>query len=471
MSSVLETFFYAFKANTDNVVSGVDKIEREVAHADTELKQFGNTILKTLGGLSIGLGVFEAFQSIKAHIAETADEMNRMVEASESLGMDVGELDAWSKSIEDAGGSAESFQGTLKGLAADLAMVQTKGTSRKMAFFEELGINYKAVKSTTELLPLLADQFSKLSEEEALGFGTKMGIDEKTIAVLRKGRAEVEMMIDRQEKLGVITKEDKEKIAAYDNAMDELGRVFQNIWRTITVMVVPALTEIGEAFTDMFLWLKDNEGTAKAFGITFAVVVGGVMLSAVYSFISGLTLMSVMGMIATAATVGSFLLIGAAIAAVGAALFFLIDDFIAWQEGGESVIGDMIGSWEDFESKLFEIFDSIGEYWDRVIENIVAGMEKVTGLWADMKGGASALWGDVTGVLNVGSDQVGAADASPFNGSPSSTNKTNNTTVEVGQVTVNTQATDAPAVAGSLGSELTNQLKEAVAGFDDGVDA
>jgi len=480
MSSVLETFFFAFKADTAPVIEGIDDVTDAVQKSQNEISGLGGAFGKVAGAVGGVYLLKQAFDFLKAGISESAEEMNRMVEASAVTGMAVGELDAWSKSVEDAGGSAEAFQGTLKGLAADMAMVQVKGKSRKMAFFEEIGINYKAVKDTSELLPLLADQFSKMSAEEALGMGSKMGIDEKTITLLRGGRAEIEMMLDRQKKLGVITEEDAAKVAEFDNAMDEMSRVFQNIWRMLTIKIIPVLTDVGEAFTDLFLWMKEHESTIVTFSKVFAFAVGVVMVGAIYSFMASMELATAVAIISWIAMAWPIFVLIAAIAAISAAIFLVIDDFKTWQEGGDSMIGRLIGSFADFEKKVKAVFQSVSDYWDRVIENItdgiekvVQGLEKAKGLWSDMKGGANALASDVGGALGIGSDAQAAASASPYNAAPQSGGNTQNrnTSVQVGSVTVNTQATDAAGVAGGLSDELSKQMQEAVAGHDDGVAA
>lgn len=76
--------------------------------------------------------------------------------------------------------------------------------------------------------------------------------------------------------------------------------------------------------------------------------------------------------------------------------------------------------------------------------------------------------------MSLGKEMLGRVGESPISSTSSSaisnsTNRTSNTTVDVGGVTVQTQATDTEGISKTIGNSLSTQMKQAVSHFDDGV--
>jgi hypothetical protein len=483
--SVIDTLFFVFKGDTSDAEHALDRTSLKANKAEGAI---GSLIKK--GAATLG-GVF-AFGLLSAKVSETADQMNRLSEASDRMGLDVGDLDAWSRGIEDAGGSAESFIGTLKGLNSNIQLIKVKGSSRGLPFFEELGFTKEGIaktKDVMELLPELADKLSKLDAQEAIGYGEKLGIDEATIGVLMQGRDATEAMIAAQKKLGVMTKEDKATVKEYDDAMDNLGRTFQQIWRVLALSVIPAIKTLADAMNKTFSTLKEHGEAVKAFGIICAVFIGGMAIAAVYQFIAAMSLMRAMA-ITTAIAEGLMMLplilmIGLAIA-LSAALALLYEDFKIWTEGGDSLLGDHLGKWKDFKGGVLAYIDEIKAGWESFRRffsdmgdntmNLIRGKGFDVG---DAKSGAVSLGSDIS---ENASDLMGnakraynEASGSGFNTSAptqaGAVQKTNSTSVQTGAVTINTQATNAEGVAGAFSGWLEKHLKDATAGTDDGVAA
>jgi len=92
------------------------------------------------------------------------------------------------------------------------------------------------------------------------------------------------------------------------------------------------------------------------------------------------------------AGLGAFLLLAAKIiaivAAIGFAIHLLVDDFKVWKSGGDSVIGALLGNFENFRDKVMTIFNFVKDFimsfwvavteggsenWDRFINLLVKG--------------------------------------------------------------------------------------------------
>lgn len=139
---------------------------------------------------------------------------------------------------------------------------------------------------------------------------------------------------------------------------------------------------------------------------------------------------------------------------------------------------------------LVAAFDLVRSAWDRTIGAIAGGVNSLAdrlSAWAgSIAGGgepandnqrqaASGLGalvgGNTTALMQQAQAASGAASGAAINGRVAgafgAVNNTSNVTV--GSVTVNTQATDARAVAGAVRGELERQLRGTAAQFDDGV--
>jgi len=85
---------------------------------------------------------------------------------------------------------------------------------------------------------------------------------------------------------------------------------------------------------------------------------------------------------------GAFLILAAkiiaVIAAISAAIYLLVDDFMVWKNGGDSVIGSLLGNFENFKTKVVSIFnfvkDFIMSFWAAVTEGGAENWDKFLNL-------------------------------------------------------------------------------------------
>lgn len=463
----ITTFFFDFKANYDSAVKGMEQTKKKASETGGAIGKVEDKLKSSARNIGAYIGSFMAVGYVGQQILQTADAMNSLAESSKAVGMGVSELDAWSQSIEDAGGSGESFRGSLKALASDLATFKVKGKSKKTDFFEELGIDQSKFNTVGDMLPELAESFSKLSDTEALGMGEKLGLDERTVAVLKQGREATMKMIEAQKKLGVMTDEDAKKIAEYDDAMDLLGKNIKNIWRSMTLAIVPAMKWLAEGFSSLAEVWRENGDAIKTGLLIFVGIMTAVFLPQLLALVSGLLATGAAWLVAF----WPIVLIVALVAMLSAALAIFWEDFNRWIEGGSSQLGTWLGSWQDMKANILGILADLQAAWDRFTGGIT---EKWEGLKKKFDAAKNfiGLGGDAELVASA-QTTFNAASGAPLNAAPVNGALTSNqsSTVQVGSVTVNTQATDAAGVAGALGSELSTQLKQANAGFDDGVAA
>jgi hypothetical protein len=274
-------------------------------------------------------------------------------------------------------------------------------------------------------------------------------------------------MIEAQKKLGVMTDEDAKKIAEYDDAMDLLGKNIKNIWRSMTLAIVPAMKWLAEGFSSLAEVWRENGDAIKTGLLIFVGIMTAVFLPQLLALVSGLLDTGAAWLVAF----WPIVLIVALVAMLSAALAIFWEDFNRWIEGGSSQLGTWLGSWQDMKANILGILADLQAAWDRFTGGIT---EKWEGLKKKFDAAKNfiGLGGDAELIASA-QTTFNAASGAPLNAAPVNGALTSNqsSTVQVGSVTVNTQATDAAGVAGALGSELSTQLKQANAGFDDGVAA
>lgn len=475
MASVLETFIFMFEADVDDVKKGTEKAKKTTDDLNTSLKKTDLTSQK-LGSSFSGLiaratGAFAAILSTGAIIAgirsaaHYADEIGKL---SEVLDINIGDVDAWTSAVKKSGGSAESFASSARSLNASMAEFAAKGTSRAAPFFEALGISLLdtqgKARKVVDVLPELADKFSKLSRSEALGIGQKIGLDQSTVLLLTKGKTAVDEIIKKQKELGVVTKKDAEIAEKFNDQIEDTSRSFKSLFTVVGSVVLPGFTSILKAVETVAVFMRENstliEGALIGIGTAIALyVLPPLAATAFAAFI----------------TAAPFLLIGAAVAALVAIFALLYEDITAFLNGADSLTG-----------KVLKKFPIIGE----VVKGIIGFFKQLISFvkeFIDLFGSFTKVFtklkdlftgdNELTQNIVAGKQAIELANSSPL--APQSTTSivsasralTRNTDIKTGDIIINTQATSAEGIASAIGTNLEDQMRSVLSVYDDGVAA
>lgn len=386
-------------------------------------------------------------------------------------------------------------------------------------------------KGAMQVLLDLAGASEKMNKATALGNIKKLGItDQGAVALIMSGRKEMQKYLDTQKELGVVTEEQRRIVAEYNDEMDLLGDTQKAIGNQITAFVLPVLTQLSKAYRWLAGWLSDNRTLVEGFFVGVAAVITAVYLPAVLSALAA-TVALLAPYIAIAAAV---LAVGAAFAlAYEDVMFFLNGQpsllgqlvekyesvaavvrgigiaFTAAKELWDTFVASVErGINQDFSGLLADI-EKIGAAFKVVWDGVLAGFNAIIGpIKAGIEGIVSAISGAFNwltrmgGMTNLGLgipasatgpnggptlDEVerirrtyqGGPEKLGMYGSPAgvtaaaggaNVTQTKSQQINVGGVTVNTQATDAEGVANGVTSALNNQLRQTTNSFDDGVD-
>lgn len=334
-----------FETNADKVKKGndetkksTDDLEESLGRTDRQAHVMGEHIVGTLkevaGAFAAAFAVDKIFEGIKAQA-----ELNAQLgETATRLGVNIEDLAAWGEGSKRNGGSVEEFAGTLDFLNKNLAAVDATGTSRVLPFFKKLKIQgtdaHGKIRPLFDLLGDLAGRFEHMSKQESAGYAEKLGIGPGTLLLLQSGRKGVEDTIKRMKELGVTTKEDAETAHAFNDQLDDLHQVLGHIYTAIGSAVLPSLMEFFHWIEKIATYLSSHATLVEGFFIGVAGVISYLYLPAMIE-----------AAVATFAALAPFLLIGAAIIAVGAAFALIYDDVMNFLKGNQSVIGELSKRW------------------------------------------------------------------------------------------------------------------------------
>ena len=467
--SLLTTFGILFETDAEKAKREIDDVDKSLSNTERTANDtadsfddlggsvdessdsfFGlsENLVSVAAGLVVVTGLFAGITSQ----ALATDEIGKF---SQVTGHAIEDVGAWGEAVKRSGGDASAFRGTLESLTDQLTDISLTGGGEASEIFARLGVDAVGaggkIKNAFEILPELADSFQNLSKTDSLAFGKKLGLDQGTILLLQQGRVAVEELVLKQKELGVATKEDAAIAAEFNDALADSQQTFANLFTSAGTTILPLLTSMMNGFESLIGWIKENETLVTGFFIAVAGVISAVYLPTILSAAA-----------ATLVALSPFILIGAAIAAVGAGFALLYEDVVAYIGGQESFIGDL--------AKKYQWF---GDIVNGVIEGIKSGF-----------GSLSELFDNTLSLLSFGDDEISAnldkvikitsaIDNNPLNGQTSasivnsqqSSSRVNNVTM--GATIVNTQATDAAGVADAVSGNLNNQVSMAIAQFDD----
>lgn len=485
---ILDTFFIAFEADTTKLTKGTDEASKKadgltdkLKLADVASSKLGSSLgnmLATAGGAMIAVFSVGAMTSGIAGAIDYADKLNDL---SNKLGVATDDLDAWGKAVKMSGGTAEGFEGSLSLISEDFAMIATKGTSRMLPFWKEMGIQLKdshgKMREVMDVLPELATKFEKMGKQESLGMGRKLGLDEGTIMLLQQGRREVEAQIKQQKDLGVVTKEQAAQAGEFNDMLDQMSMNFRGMFLNIGSSLIPAFKWVVSVFDNTTKFFKKHSdfitGLFIALGTAVMVFFVPPMITA---GIAALTAMA------------PFLLVGAAVAAVSLAFALLYDDIMNFISGNDSMIGNISKTWPIVGKIVYGLVDVIKFFLDFTTNGFGHMGNVIMGIWHTIvdtimegvntaKNAINAVSGFFGGgQLEVAHKIAGSARSTPLNSTNSaaisnSRNIAQTQSVNVGKVEVHTKATDAEGIARSVGGHLQGELKRATSAHDDGVKA
>lgn len=293
------------------------------APAQTVLGQLKTLFAPLAGGL--------AFGAMVSQFTSQADAIGKL---AGQLGLDVEMLQAWGGAAKRAGGSAQAFNATIRGLNSQINVLASTGQGRAKVIFEQLGIAVKdaggKTRDTFVVLSELAEKAEGMGKAEFAGLAQRLGIDQGTIMLLQSGRKSIDDLIARQRMLGNYTQEDAEIAAQFNDIMDDLAQIVQSVAAVIMRIVVPALSWLTDKIVNVISFFRQHQAFV---GAAIGIIAAAVTAKMIPAIIKLLPLLNAV-MIRIAAILVPLLPVIAAITALAIAA----DELWAFISGGESVL-------------------------------------------------------------------------------------------------------------------------------------
>ena len=324
---------------------GVDS--KGVEQGATNAVKRASSALKSAIGTFIApvMGALLSGQFIK----NTYQEVINLDHLSTSLGVNVERLQMWQGAAKDAGSSAEAVGSMWMRMNAMITQATTSGTGRLHDLAEKgvvpaLTTIDGKVKDTDTYLLELSDTLHKMDAQAASGFGRQLGIrDYNLMNFLQQGSGAINQQLKHIKDLGVYTQKDVEVAREFDVALNDVSRVMKMTLVPIFRLLAPLIAKLGMAV----VYARQHWKALVPALIAISTIIVAKMIPSI-KLLSKELLKLLMN--------PAFLKL-AAIVALFVALGLAIEDILVWMDGGESVIGDFLGPWEEFKPKVQPAID------------------------------------------------------------------------------------------------------------------
>jgi hypothetical protein len=342
--SLLDTFALIFETDADDAADDVDRLSGSLDDASTSGDKTSKSLNKLsseskqssamLGGLAKSLGtVIAAYVSLHA-FTQAATATDTVGKFTETLGLNIEEIDAWGAAVERNGGSADSFRGAVDALNTALGDVALGGGGDIADTLGRLGVSALdstgRIKQVTQILPELADAFQNITKRESVAFGRKLGLDQGTILLLQQGRNAVQGLVEQQRQLGGRTEEGYKAAAEFNDEIGNTQRIFVGMSDSMNQKVLPVLSKLLRGFQDIAMWMDDHSDVVEGFFLAAATAISYFYLPAIIAAATS-----------TWAAIAPFLAMAGVVIRLGAAIGLLYEDVKAYLGGQESFIGKL----------------------------------------------------------------------------------------------------------------------------------
>jgi hypothetical protein len=465
--ALLDTFRILFEADTSKMDHGLNKAEQSTddlvesmkeadAQADKTTDSFRSMTAKLVGWLA---GAVAASKAVTGAIGR-AEQIMAISRTADALGMATEEVDAFGRAAEMMGGDAQGARDSLTDMAESMGEAMADVESGRAKTFAALGVSLLDVngKSKTAMQGMLdlASAVESLPRGQAIFRIKELGItDNRTVEMILKGRRALEDMLRTQKDQSTVTVESVQRAKEFQEAMGKTRVAVGSLTDGFYQAILPALRVFVEWVGKAASWARENQDAIVGFFGAIAAVVA-------VAYLPGM----IAAAAATIAATWPLIAMGAAVAALAALFALAYDDVMTFIEGGDSLTGRVIpeamAAFKALGDMVMGIWRGITDAWDAFIAKVTSGVDKVRGV-AQSVGGLFGF-GEAGQGVAAGRAAVSAAAGAPTNGMSSAAISNSyggkrETNVSIGEVKVQTQATDASGISRSIGGSLNDQLK------------
>lgn len=336
-----------------------------------------------------------------AFLLSASDKAIELQKLSQSTNLSTDSLQQWQYAAEAVGASSAAVTSDLESLLKTMSSPIPGELNMELMM---LGVSVHnasgQLRGADEVLKDVGDKLNKMSSARAVQWAERVGISNDTLMLLKQGRQGLSELFEEAQLVGAIIPEDAiNRGAELSKSIKTLKTVFQAFGNSIALSFAPNLKKVVDNFKQFLINNADFvrqglgvtiDGVSRGFGRFWDILVkikdGFVaLLQPMQPFLKNMDAVKVVAGLVTGALAGFLALMAPAIiqfAAVRAAIAgvsLVIEDFITWLQGGESVIGDIVNAfsnWMDKFPELKEDLKSVGQVFADVFNAIPSLIDK-----------------------------------------------------------------------------------------------
>lgn len=377
----------------DRYEASAKRVAGQMEKIGSRMSLFITAPLTALGALSLKAAsdaneVASKFDTVFKAVQGDADAVAANLEKNFGLGST-----AAKKLLSDTGDLLTGF-GFTGSAALDLAK-QTNELAVDLASFTNFAGGAEGA-SAALTKALLGERESVKSLGIAI---LEEDVKAEVAAMTARGmRFETERQAKAYATLAIAQRQSKNAIGDFSRTQDQLAnrtRVFrgriQNLIEAFGTRLIPIADKLLGVGLRLVEWLSSLDNSTKEFIIILAAVAAaaGPVIAAIGSLI---------GLVLTfgAAVLWVPLVIGALIAIFA----LLVQDIKTWAEGGDSLLGRYLGSWETFRARFMAIWDAIVTTIRTVVALLIDIFAPVIEAWKNVFAGIGQIIGGFVDFYN-----------------------------------------------------------------------
>lgn len=346
------------------------------------VEQFNQSFKNVLSGFAKLTGAMTVAQGAMFGLAKNVASSNdELAKQSKRLNIASDDLQKLGFAAEIGGASTDTLASSLENLTkAQEDVLRGKGD---LEAFGQLGINPADFENSNDLLMAISDSISTIqSDTEKINLLERIGVSRDLLQTLEGGSGSIKALGNEFADLGgVVTDEQKAIAERFQDTQTRLAAVFGGLKNQVGTALLEPFTETAEAFAK---FARENmKEIIAAFKDLFSIVrrVSGVVfgiLKRVFSLI--MNIVDLMGglentVIAAGIAFGilkrKMLMAFAIPLAIGTALFLVVEDFVSFLQGKDSVIGDFFGMFGVTGEQVLKVFKAIGNAIGFVVDLVI----------------------------------------------------------------------------------------------------
>lgn len=255
--------FNQLRRNVEYTEADISKLNNQLEDTTKKINELGNANLNKLSKVGSNLtkyvttpilGAVTALTTLSVKSSETADELG---DQASKLGMSVEALQEWNYVAKLLAVDNEQLQKAFTKTNSLLGDLASGNTSSATDALTKLGITYDDLKgkNVDQAFEIIRDALANLEDETLrVGiandiFGEKIGTDLQQL--LSASSTEINNFRNECQELGVITEEEVEASAKFNDELDKVKQELQTLGVELAQILLPIMTEF-------LTYLKDS---------------------------------------------------------------------------------------------------------------------------------------------------------------------------------------------------------------------